>query len=211
MKRVFLWSREGGTPASRDLRQPVWLIRDPLGRVVASDVQYDGCVQVRPVADAATWVVALLLAPDDVAGSAARNGLLLPAGVHSLRHADLIEIDGQPFWVSVQFVAEESVYDVDVHPADAFCFFTRVRLSPGDPIVICPGTPETSCGMIYRKSAWLAAQESSAGFACAHCGFAPGRGEWTPPAPRSTRSLSHLLHLVAKESRQRDIEHQFSP
>jgi hypothetical protein len=212
MKKLFLWSSGDGGPVRRGLDGRVWLAPDRLGRVAAHDVEHRDGVQILP-AETSASAAALALVPDALVGQVARNGLLVPAGALDLYHANLLEIAGQPFWVSVEFQPEETVYQVGPHPADAFCLFTRVRLSPGDPVIVCPGTASATCGMLYRRSAWLAAQESPTPFVCANCGYTPSRAAWTPPIPRSTRSLNHLFQLVARESRrhERHLERQTQP
>ena len=108
---------------------------------------------------------------------------------------------GETFWISVEYSAEESEYDPARHPPDAFCFLTKARLNKGDPIVICPGTPETSCGVIYRQAAWVLAQQSPSSFRCPNCGFAPAQATWAPPARKPAQPLDQLFQLAVGGSR----------
>lgn len=209
MKKLTLWWGAGAGLEQRTLTGSTWLAPGPAGRFGPTDVPSADCVEVFPL-DGPHPAVALAMVPVR-AGSVARNGVPVGEGAHVLHHADRLDVNAEPFWISLESRPVDTVYDPGTHPADAYCFLTRVRLTPGEPIVICPGRPDAACSMIYRKAAWVASTASSARFSCPNCGYVPGEGEWHPPLPRSTRSLHYLFHLVAKESRHRDAQRQTSP
>ena len=124
-------------------------------------------------------------------------------GLHELRHADRLELRRETFWISTEFSAEETDYDPAKHPPDAFCFLTKARLSEGDPITICPGTPDTACGMVYKRAAWVMAQQSATAFGCPNCGFTPARAAWTPPVQRRAESWGQLFELAMPGRKQK--------
>lgn len=117
------------------------------------------------------------------------NRVGLPAGMHLLAHGDRLDAGGRIFWVSLRAVAEETVYDPGVHGEDCFCFRSKARLEAGDAIVICPGTPEMPCDMIFKASAWKRASASKAGVRCHNCRFDPSAPAWKPAAPKEGRSV----------------------
>lgn len=111
------------------------------------------------------------------AADARRNGLALEPGLHLVRHADRVDAGPLAFWVAADCRPEETVYAPPRHPGDAFCARLRARLEPGEDIVICQGRPERACGLLYRKSAWLARP------VCASCGANAADAQWCPPGP----------------------------
>lgn len=121
------------------------------------------------------------------------NRVELPSGMHLLAHGDRLDVGGRIFWVSLRALAEETVYDPKIHGEDCFCFRTKARLEAGDATVICPGTPEMPCEMIYKASAW------KAGVRCHNCRFDPSAPAWKPAAPREGRSvLDELLERAGQ-------------
>ena len=134
--------------------------------------------------------IAMLLVPDGLDGRLTRNGHRLAAGAHLIAHADGLAWEGLRVWVAREEAPTEAVYDPEVHGPDVFCARTRSRLRPGEPVVICPGTATTECGVLYRAAAWM-------NLRCHLCGFNPGGEAWSPPQ-RENGELDDLLRLAAQ-------------
>jgi predicted RNA-binding Zn-ribbon protein involved in translation (DUF1610 family) len=196
---LSLWHAAGEGCSRLSLDRPLWLRSDGPGDVVPTAEPHDNSVLLLPI-EPFSQAIAVVLVPMRVAGQIAHNGVPLAAGLKELRHADCLTLGGATFWVSAEFAAVAAEYDPARHPPEAFCFLTKARLQAGDPIVICPGSADGPCGMIYRQAAWQMAQESAA-FRCPNCGFAPSDASWAPPRPRSVGSLGELLELAARCSR----------
>jgi hypothetical protein len=201
MKRV-IWIVNGEERSSFDFDRPLSLVAHGNGRIVPGVEQATDSVTVLPV-EPLRQVVGVALVPGQATDQVVCNGLPLVPGLHELRHADRLDVRHQTFWISTEFSAEETEYDPSAHPPEAFCFLTKARLAQGDPIAICPGTPDTPCGMIYKQAAWVMAQQSGAAFGCPNCGFSPARAAWAPPVQRRAESLDQLLELVVPRSQQK--------
>jgi hypothetical protein len=197
--RCSFWHTSGEECSRSDLDRPLWLKSNRDGKIVSSDEQYADSLMIMPIEMVRqVGAVAVALVPGQVEGQVARNGIRLAQGLHELRHADRLEINRELCWISVEFSAEETVYDPAKHPPDAFGFLTKARLTKGDPIAICPGTPDIPCGAIYKHAAWVMAQQSPTPFRCPNCGFHPGQASWSPPPLKSaTPSLDQLFQLAA--------------
>jgi hypothetical protein len=132
--------------------------------------------------------IALLLVPDELKGKLALNGQLLRDGVHILRHGDEICWNNLRLWVARDDSVKEAKYDPNIHGEDLFCARTRSRLTPGEPIIICPGTPSNFCGMIFKSSAWL-------NMKCHYCQFDPGQPTWIPTIKKRV-DIDELLQIA---------------
>lgn len=132
------------------------------------------------------------LVPDAATGPVLLNGVRLGPGLHVLRHADRVALNGQGVWFAIQAAADEVLYDPEVHGDTEYCLRTKTRLKAGDPMVICRGTPKADCGMKFTAAAW------SAGIPCHSCGALPGDPGWVPPPSERRGTLIELLELVEK-------------
>lgn len=130
------------------------------------------------------------LVPDASTGGVLLNGVRIGPGMHVLRHADRVSLNGQAVWFAIAAASDEVTYDPDVHGHPVYCHRTKARLKAGDPIVICRGTPQSDCGMMFTASAW------SAGIPCHSCGAQPDEPGWTPPTSERRGSLVELLALA---------------
>lgn len=195
--RRSIWYTAGEERSRLDLDRPLRFKRNGSGKIVPTEEQHADCLTVMPIAPV-RQVVGVALVPEQTAGQIARNGMALEPGLHELRHADRLDVNGQTFWISVELSAEETKYDPEKHSPDAFCFLTKARLNEGDAVTICPGTPDTSCGVIYKQAAWEMAQKSATPFRCPNCGFDPARATWAPPVERSSQSLDQLFQIAAQ-------------
>ncbi len=136
--------------------------------------------------------LAAILVPPEAEGAVLCDGGALCPGLHLIRHADQLEVDGQTFWVAASVSADVTTYDPAIHGDDVYCFVTKVRLHPGDEIVSCPGRPGVPCGIIYRRAAWEMALESDPRFRCPGCRFDPSEGVWKPSVPEISSLKSFL-------------------
>ncbi len=140
-----------------------------------------GAVQLRgvePLGDEGTCAVALV-APGCT--SLRVNGMRVESGLWLLCHADRVELGATTVWVALELAPEHVAYEPALHGTDLGCCRLKVKLRPGEPIVICCGTASHTCGMVFRAAAW--------GAVCPNCGFDPAAERWTPPAlqPRRRR------------------------
>ncbi len=197
--KCLLWHPAGERLSKHDLDRRLSLQANGNGEVVATEEHRDGSVTLMPI-DSVRQVVAVVFVPNQAGGKVARNRIRLAPGLHELRHADRLDVHHDTFWISVESSAEETEYDPEQHPSDAFCFLTKARLNRGDLITICPGTPETTCGLLYKQEAWVMAHQSPTPFGCPNCGFTPARAAWAPPARRSRQSLNRLFQLAVQAS-----------
>ena len=133
------------------------------------------------------------LVPDASTGRVLLNGVRLGPGMHVLRHADHVALDGQAVWFAIAAAPDEVLYDPDVHGHPVYCHRTKAPLDGGDSMVICRGTPEGDCGMMFTATAW------SAGIPCHSCGALPEDPGWTPPQSERSGSLAELLALVEED------------
>ncbi|MBN2216695.1 MAG: hypothetical protein JW719_04925 [Pirellulales bacterium] len=211
MRRLALWFTVAEDRQKRDLDVPLWLVQDRTGRFIPVGVEHAACVRITPAGDSPCPIIAQVLVPATVVGQVVLNGQELPEGTHFLRHADLVELGDDPFWVAVDCDPDETVYDSAVHPAEWTCGLAGTVLCPGDSLVICPGTAVATCGALYRRDAWESARKTLKSFHCPLCGYTPGRGHWAPPAPPSARSLPRLFQVVTRASRRHDMESRVKP
>ena len=156
--------------------------------------------------DGVDGVIAALVIPWGRGAAAwnepAVNGVRVLAGMHLVRHADRIEVGDDVFWVAAASVPREERYDPSVHGEDLFCFRTKARFAPGDPLVVCPGAPDKACGMMVAKRAW------DIGLACHGCGWDPSAPEWQPPRWARARQVSaadRLLELARAQTRRQEV------
>ena len=130
---------------------------------------------------------AAVLVPADFPTLLRLDGRPLAAGMHPLRHACALSVPDWTLWVSTQGAPEALEYQPALHGQELHCFRTKARLQAGEAVVRCPGTPEESCGRLFRAVAW------SAQLPCHGCGFDPARPLWTPPTPRARLTPDELL------------------
>lgn len=143
---------------------------------------------IEPAAD----MCAVALIPDASATMTLVNGARVQAGLHVLRHADHLVVDGRTIWTSITATPDDVDYDPRVHGDPLYCFRTKARIEVGDRIVVCRGRPDIDCGMKFSAAAW------STGIACHRCRASPADPGWMPPAPRQSGSLEQLLHLATE-------------
>ena len=193
MRTTELWtSGTDDTPSPTRTRDAVWLRR--AGIDTSADLSprpepdFVMLLPTRPTGSAC----GVALVPDACTGRVLLNGVRLRPGMHVLRHADRIALDGRAVWLSIAATPDEVLFDPQVHGDPVFCHRTKARLKEGDPMVICRGTPEVDCGMMFAAAAW------GAGLPCHSCGAQPGDPGWTPPLPERGGSLVELLQLAAE-------------
>jgi hypothetical protein len=130
------------------------------------------------------------LVPDASGGGVLLNGVRIGPGMHVLRHADRVAQNGRSVWFAIAAAPDEVAYDPEIHGDPVFCHRTKARLTPGDAMVICRGTPKADCRMMFTSAAW------DAEIPCHSCGALPGESGWTPPPSELGSSLAELLALV---------------
>lgn len=163
--------------------------------VVPADRGEDAkCVAILPLEGqvplgAAGDSIGVALVPEPLDQAVTLNCAPLGAGLHLLRHRDALELGGQRYWLAVRTAVEEVEYDPQRHGSDIFCARTRRRISGGDRVVACPGTPGQRCELIFTATAWRA------GVRCHNCGFDPNEKPWSPAAEQESRPARELLDL----------------
>lgn len=183
-----VWWKGEGSPAVRRLTQ-AWTLQ----ALLADELGGPQRPRLIPTTAAPGAIAALLVG--ESCGGVTRNGVPLPAGAHLLAHADRLDFEGHTWWVAAACEVREVPFDPLVHGEDVYCYITKARLRPGDPVVVCPGCPGAGCGAIYRQAAWDMAVSSNARFRCPRCGFEPAAGEWRPEVPEAS-NLERLFELA---------------
>jgi hypothetical protein len=150
--------------------------------------------------DSVGQTVAIALVPDAPDAAISCNGLPLGPGLHALCHGDQLQVNETPFWISVEATHDEARYDPACHGPNMFCFITKARLSESDPIVICPGTPGNSCGVICTQRAWAMARESPKPLRCPNCGYDSRQRTWRPVWGKRRDPLGELFAIIASRS-----------
>jgi hypothetical protein len=159
----------------------------------------DSCVAEAVVICAVTSredLIAVAIVPESLESETSLNGAPLHPGIHGIRHADRLEIGDQSVWVASCSMVEVTQYDPAIHGEAVFCFLTKARLTTGQPIVLCPGAAGTTCGVIYKQSAWELAMKSPTRLRCANCGFRPDESDWQPPELKHRSRIDDVLHSV---------------
>lgn len=190
---IFLWYRNNRgdvvpIPASKTL----WF---GVSKPILGEKAAVGAVAICPIESRAGYI-GVAAVPDELAGQVTLCGNPLWAGMHALRHADRLVVNGQSVWIAANFAFEAVAYDPAVHGEDLRCFISKARLSPGQEIVCCPGTPGHPCGQIYAKTSWGRAMQSQAQMRCANCGFHPDAADWRPPDLQSSRTIDDILKNI---------------
>ena len=192
MRSTEIWAAEAGeVPAPVSAGDPLWLCSTDVSSGGNGTPQPPDAVMLLPTKPTRrTCGVALV--PDACTGRVLLNGVRLRPGMHVLRHADRVAMDGRAVWFAIAATPDEVRFDPEVHGDPVFCHRTKARLTEGDPMVICRGTPEADCGMMFTAAAW------GAGLPCHSCGAQPGDRGWTPPSSERSGALAELLELVAE-------------
>ncbi len=193
MRTTEIWtSGTDDTPSPTRTRDAVWLRQAGLDSSAdpAPRPERDFVMLLPTKPTGCTCGVALV--PDACTGRVLLNGVRLRPGMHLLRHADRVAMDGRAVWFAIATEPDEVLFDPEVHGDPVYCHRTKARLGEGDPIVICRGTPEADCGMMFTAAAW------GAGLPCHSCGAQPADPGWTPPQAERGGSLVDLLKLVAE-------------
>ncbi len=193
MRTTEIWTTgPDDSPPPTRTRTAVWLSHaglDP-ARDPSSRPEPDSTMLLPTEPSGSSCGVALV--PDASTGRVLLNGVRLGPGMHVLRHADRVALDGRAVWFAIAVAPDEVLYDPEVHGHPVYCHRTKARLTEGDPMVICRGTPKADCGMMFTAAAW------SAGIPCHSCGALPGEPGWTPPPSERRGSLIELLELVGE-------------
>ena len=134
----------------------------------------------------------------DEAPLVALNGAILSCGAHLVAHADRIDVGEDSFWFAAGSEPRRRAYDEARDGGDRFCARTKARLSAGEPVVACPGTPQQPCDELYRELAWRD------DLACYGCGFDPKAPEFEPPADPPEPSLRRFLDVARRSMRGSD-------
>ena len=193
MRTTEIWtSGTDDTPSPTRTRDAVWLRQAGLDSAAdLSPRPEPDFVMLLPTKPAGrTCGVALV--PDACTGRVLLNGVQLRLGMHVLRHADRVALDGRTVWFAIAAAPDEVLFDPEIHGDPVYCHRTKARLKPGDEMVICRGMSKADCGMMFTAAAW------SAGIPCHSCGALPGDPGWTPPPSERTGSLVELLELLAE-------------
>lgn len=137
-----------------------------------------------------------VLVTESSAGPVLIDGRPVAAGMHPLVHGMRLTIDGVCIGVDIGLTADEVDYHPEIHGADVYCGRTKVRLQPGERVVVCPGTHAGPCGLIYKAAAW------TAGYVCPRCGFDSAAESSPAPLHRQAPEVTHddiLAHLRRRQ------------
>jgi hypothetical protein len=188
--KIRIWQANGAmSPIAQEITQAVWLSGCSCSH---SQVPQPTSIGVRPSVPRAAFIGAVIV-PPELDACVALNGTLLWSGIHGLRHADRLEINGHSIWIAAIRSVEPCAYDPAVHGADVFCILTKARLSPGESIVLCPGSGGEVCNVIYKKEAWEMAMQASSNLRCPNCKFRPDDADWQPPNRGPKKRIHELL------------------
>lgn len=188
-----IWFRdESGQLAAQVISSPLWVSGDSsIPSAVRRGIEAGIC----PIAPRSGAIGAALV-PDERDRAVLLNGVPLRPGLHLVQHADCLNLDVQTFWFAAVRTVDETTYDPAVHGAELFCELTKARLEPGEPIVLCPGSPEQPCRAVFRRPAWELAMQSETMRRCAHCGFRPDESDWTPNEPQPQRTFDEFYRAI---------------
>lgn len=191
---IRLWYRNGdrGTAEHTDARGPLWL-GNTAPFVSASPRRTS--VSVRPILPRCE-IIAVAFVPFDLEIYIFLNGVPLRAGFHGVRHGDQLDIHEHNIWFAAIRTVEACAYDPAEHGFDVFCTITKARLSPGESIVVCPGTDKVACQAIYRQDAWEMAMSATSALRCPMCRFRPDDAEWRPPAAQPKPPIRNLFRAI---------------
>ena len=120
-----IWCRNHADDiTSTDVSRTLWISESspiPSGRPVGLSAG------IRPVVPRAAFI-GVVMVPPELEERISLNGRPLWSGMHGLRHADRLDINGHEIWVAASASIEASAYDPAVHGEDVFCFLTKARL-----------------------------------------------------------------------------------
>ena len=190
LPQMRIWYRNSAGAMSKiDFSNPVWF-RDTAH--ILNPQHLELAIGIRPIVPRAAFI-GVVIVPPELDACVALNGTLLRSGINGLRHADRLEINGHSIWVAAVRSVEPCAYDAAVHGADVFCILTKARLSPGESIVLCPGSGGKACNVIYKKDAWDMAMQASSRLRCPNCQFRPDDADWQPPNREPKKRIHELL------------------
>jgi hypothetical protein len=196
---LALWRREGD--AGRRIAAPRWMAlmaAQPPAEINGGAIDPYALV-IGPIRSA-NAAIGIAVVSEVLSGVVLHNGAPLPAGVHALAHGDQINLNGSTYWLAAERAAIREEYDPAVHGDDAFCHLTKARLHAGMSIVVCGGTPQKQCGVIYKAEAWDMAESADPPIPCSNCGYVATRDQWQPTIPLTPKSLQQRLeHLLARK------------
>ncbi len=193
MRTTEIWtSGSDDTPSPTRTRTAVWLRQTGLDSSANPSPQPESDFVMLLPTKPKGRTCGVALVPDACTGRVLLNGVRLRPGMHVLRHADRVALDGRAVWLAIVAAPDEVLFDPEVHGDPVYCHRTKARLKEGDAMVICRGTPEVDCGMMFTAAAW------GAGIPCHSCGAQPEDPGWTPPPSERAGSLAELLALVAE-------------
>ena len=191
MKRTAIWTAcLGQKPRELPLADSFWVGENGPVDTTALEFQpsRDGVILVPTVP--ASGICGVLLVPNDSEKKAKLNGALLGPDLQLLRHTDRLEFGRHTVWIGVVSEADETHYEPAHHGESVLCVRTRGHLETGESIVLCPGTPDRDCGMIYKASAW------SEEMPCQECGFDASAPHWEPQGSSEVKASPDVLQLV---------------
>lgn len=191
MRAVELWGiGPDDVPRAVRCHLPLWISASgslPAGReTVAPGADSVLLVPIEP----SGRTCGLVLIPDGFKGLALLDGARLTAGLHAAGHASELIVNGRRVWLSLVPTADETTYDPALHGEAVHCARTRARITEGERIVVCAGTPEQACGLVYAENAWALR------IPCSGCGAPSPAVRWAPPTRPSRASWKRLLEIV---------------
>lgn len=131
---------------------------------------------------------ALALVPVGLDDLVTIDGIAVRAGMHALPHGAEIAFGRRRVLVALEPEADEMPYDPLLHGEELACFRTRRSFTPGEVIVLCPGSPGRPCGNAYARDVW------SELLRCPSCGLVPSEEHWKPaPRRRAGARLDRIL------------------
>jgi hypothetical protein len=191
--RIRLWGKdEGRDLVASDIAHAVWLSGSSQ---FVSTQPHLGAVGLRPIVPRGAFI-GVAIVPMELGVRVAINGTVFGSGLHGLKHADRVDVNGHRIWIAASLQIETTAYDPAIHGEHVYCYISKLPIVAGQEIVRCPGVPGTPCNVIYAKESWERAMQTNSQLSCANCKFRPDLAEWRPNEKQAKRRIDDILESV---------------
>lgn len=194
--RVWYQNNSDGDFVPLDTARPLWLSQST---PIPSAQPTDYAVGIHPIAPRAHFI-GVAIVPVELHASVAINGTPVGSGMHGLRHADRLDLNGHSVWIAASLSVEPTAYDPAVHGEPKHCFISKMPLVAGQAIVLCPGRPGVPCNVIYAQESWEMVMQTQTQLRCANCRFHPDDAEWRPIEHQPRKRINDVLATIINES-----------
>jgi hypothetical protein len=193
LPKLRIWCQSHASESiSSDVTHPVWF---SVSSPTPSAQPLDRAVGIRPIVPRGAFI-GVAIVPAELQATIAINGTPIGSGLHGLRHADRLDLNGHSIWIAASSSVEITAYDPAIDGDKNYCFITKAPLAAGQAIVRCPGFRGKACNVIYLRDAWERAMQTPTRLRCANCGFRPDEAEWQPPQHEPRRRLDDILATI---------------